>query len=51
LHVIAFLSSFLGIQIDWTQAGEQIDQSVALNTVDLYLELKECARKIKAKVI
>ncbi|KAK2417366.1 SKP1 protein [Trifolium repens] len=39
----------ISAMIDWTQAGEQIDQSVALNTVDLYLELKECARKIKAK--
>ncbi|KAK2359005.1 cullin-1 [Trifolium repens] len=39
----------ISAMIDRTRAGEKIDQSVALNTLDLYLELKECARKIKAK--
>ncbi|WJX91317.1 hypothetical protein P8452_73111 [Trifolium repens] len=39
----------ISAMIDRTRAGEQIDRSVALNTLNLYLELKECARKIKEK--
>ncbi|CAK8564362.1 unnamed protein product [Lathyrus sativus] len=35
--------------VDRERAGERIDQTFALNTLDLYLELKECTRKIKEK--
>ncbi|GAU18373.1 hypothetical protein TSUD_202620 [Trifolium subterraneum] len=41
----------ISAMVDRNQAGEQVDQSFALNTLDLYLELKECTRKIKEKVI
>ncbi|KAI5414623.1 hypothetical protein KIW84_040198 [Lathyrus oleraceus] len=35
--------------VDRERAGEHVDQTFALNTLDLYLELKECTRKIKEK--
>jgi len=49
--VIAVLSSFVGIQIDQKLAGDKIDPTFVINTLDFYIKFYKGTKMDKSMVI